>query len=143
MHQTFGVKHITDLGRLSDELGEEFARALPDLVLAARRGASTPPPRATYQLSTIEDLAHLADEHIAALQADIPSLVATLRVAQEQNGTAGDRPPLSHILPHITFAPALGDVVVLCTDDSTRVLAGAEARAAATPAATFRREAGP
>lgn len=143
MHPTFGVKHITDLGLLSDELGAEFAHALPELVLAACRGAASPAPWNAYRLSSLADLAQVADEHIPAFQADIPTLVSMLRIAHEQNRAAGDRPALADCLPTITFAPAIGDVVVFRTPDSTRVLGGAEARAAATPEATARRKACP
>ncbi len=101
-----------------------------EMVQAARDKTPAPAVRQTYRLSHITDLATLADEHIEAFRRDIPTLVSTLRLAAQQADVAGDGPLLSSVLPHITFAPDLGDVLVLRTDESTRVLEGEDVRAA-------------
>tara|TARA_B100001105_G_scaffold253545_1_gene247331 strand:- start:1843 stop:2886 length:1044 start_codon:yes stop_codon:yes gene_type:complete len=94
--------------------------------------AATRAPRDTYRLEHITDLVQLADEHIAAFQADVPTLVATLQLAAAQHDVVNEVDnSLAGVFPHLTFAPELGEAVLLRTDQSTPVLDGADVRAAA------------
>lgn len=109
--------------------GEQLIGAVKEMSLPAAIRA----PRDTYRLEHITDLVQLADEHIAAFQADVPTLVATLQLAAAQHDLVDEvGNSLVDVFPHLTFAPELGDAVMLRTDESTRVLAGADVRAAAT-----------
>lgn len=93
--------------------------------------APTRPPREAYRLEHITDLVQLADEHIAAFQADVPTLVATLQLAAAHHDVVNEvGNSLADVFPHLTFAPELGDALMLRTDESTHVLAGADVRAA-------------
>jgi hypothetical protein len=123
---------------------------LIDCVKAMGTPAETGAPRDAYRLEHITDLVHLADEHVAAFQADVPTLVATLRIAADRHDVANDADnSLDDLFPHLTFAPDLGDAVMLRTSEATRVFAGADVRAAAqtqcqvTPTASSPEQLGP
>ena len=86
----------------------------------------------TYVLEHITDLWKLAGEHVAAFQRDLPTLVATLQVAATAAyKEKGGKFDLAEVFPHITFAPEMGDVVMLRTAESTRLATGDQVRAAA------------
>ena len=80
----------------------------------------------TYKLSHITDLAQLSDDDLALFASELPTIVATLKMAQARS----EGVPLSETFSHITYAPEIGDQVVLRTSSSTRTLAGGEVRAA-------------
>lgn len=81
----------------------------------------------SYRLAHITDLATLTDADVAQLAAELPTLVAALRLAA-RNSAPGQQ--LSEMLPHITFATDIGDQVVLGTSSGPLPVPGAIMRTA-------------
>ena len=105
---------------------------LIDFVQALGVSAEGSASRDTYHLEHITDLAQLADEHIAAFQAGLPTLVSTLQLAAARHDVSNKVDnSLAEVFPRLTFEPELEDVVMLRTDQSTGVLDGVDFRAAA------------
>jgi hypothetical protein len=63
----------------------------------------------TYKLAHITDLADLSEEDAALFVKELPSIFATLRLLKAN----ADGAPLSEVLPHLTYAPDIGDQVVM------------------------------
>ena len=80
----------------------------------------------TYKLSHITDLTQLTEDDVALFAAELPTLVATLKMAQARAEGA----LLSDVFPHITYAPEIGDKVVLRTENTNATLDGGDVRSA-------------
>lgn len=64
-----------------------------------------------YSLSHITDLSQLSDADAKTFADEFPTLLATLRIAQRSAKDMGVN--LVDSMPHLTFAPGIGDKVVL------------------------------
>lgn len=82
-----------------------------------------------YQLAHITDLADLSDEDVLKFAAELPTLVAALRIVKSAAADMGVA--ASERVPHITYAPEIGDqLVVRRADGRLESFSGQSVRAA-------------
>lgn len=121
--------HVTALGKMTDLEVQDFQKQLPSLVEKMRAdGVVAINTNMTYKLSTVEDMARVADGHQASLQKDIPLLAATFKVAEKEKDADM---VLAEIFPWVVFAPDLGDNLALSTNSRHTMASGANVRQAA------------
>jgi hypothetical protein len=75
----------------------------------------------TYELSHITDLRSLSPEDLQSFAQELPSFVATMRLVAAAAQARGR--DIKDVLPSLTYAPDIGDAVVLRVDGQTRLVA--------------------
>ena len=80
----------------------------------------------TYRLVSVRDLVELHPADVQQFVAELPAMIATLKLAQQKSNGV----PLDENFPHITFVPELVHQVVFRTSERQRSFTGAELIAA-------------